>query len=516
MKQVLRVLLNGFICSLCCSAASTVLALQTPDKPANDNIDTYANRLTIDLGSKADGTYRLRLPLDVYRGVAYGDLRDVRVFNARGERTPYAMTREPDRATASATTTTTTLAFFPLTESEAPPAAGAGNVALSLRMHADGTLISLNAAPLPSGTAKAEARTTGYIVDASRLAAKSLPLNALQLDWVRRPESQSGRVRVEVSNDLNHWRTVVAGVPLVDLQYKGERLSESRVALPGVTEKYLRLTWEKAAFLLNSVEAETVTHLARRVRQTSIVNGRAGEKPGEYLFDFGARISITGLRLVLPDVNTIAPTTLLAYGARMERQRGGQMLKVPTWLPAADATFYRLMRDGVEIVSPAVAVAATTGTAEWLARVDARAGGIGSGMPSLEATWQPHDIVFVAHGEAPFTLAFGKRDALNAALTLPSVMPGYKLDDELQLPQATLRGVAAPATTPDSNNRNAPAIVAPAPAPPAGQTTKIVLWLALIVGVLLLSAMALRLGRGDGHNVDQASDDGKSCEDYKK
>ena len=39
--------------------------------------------------------------------------------------------------------------------------------------------------------------------------------------------------------------------------------------------------------------------------------------------------------------------------------------------------------------------------------IDQQGGGIGSGLPDIDMAWQSRQLVFVARGEAPYTLAWG-------------------------------------------------------------------------------------------------------------
>lgn len=484
------------------------------DKP--DTPDLYANKVAIDLGASKDGMYRLRLPIDVYRGLAHGDLRDVRVFNAKGERVPFALTREADRITEARTRTK--LPMFPLTDSPAAASgtttSTTGGVAISVKIQPDGTLISLNA-PTAAAAKDDSPNVLGYIVDASALVAKNEPVRALQLDWVRNANTQSVSVRVESSNDLNAWRSLTSNAQLLDLTFNGEKLSQTRVELAATADKYLRITFGKPNVVLNSVESEAITSATQRMQESFVINGSKGEADNEYVFDTRARLTPTQLRLVLPDNNTLAPTQLFARGMVTERRAGGRVETVPGWLPVTGATFYRLTRDGAELVSPAANVSSANafGVREWMARVDARGGGLGSGIPQLEVTWQPDDLVFVARGDAPFTLAFGRNDAPRASLNVAELIPGYQSQKEFQLPQARLNigGSANANANANATSAAASSTIAPPTAPkPASDVKKFALWAILIIGVLLMAWMAMRLGKDEKTDSAETATDSRS------
>ncbi len=465
--------------------------LQAADeKIPSDAPQDYANKLTIESSGTmaAQGMARIKLPLAVYRGVANADLRDVRVFNAKGERVPFALTTEPDRSVAARTLVA--LPIFPEFENSGASAV-AGGVSLTVKLQADGTLVSLNSAP----KAATSRRIKAYLVDASQMKT---PISALNVDWQKNANAETGRVTIEASSDFKNWRIVARHQPLIDMAFNGETLTQKRVEFtPPIstpTDKYLRLTWAGEAFTLTKLEAESVANNIERVTETVTVNGVAGNKAGEYEFDIGARLPIERVRLLLPDANSLAPTQLFVKATMQERKPSGKIENIVIWQPVTSATFYRLTRDGVEIISPPVSVANANarGANSWKASIDARGGGIGSGLPKLEVTWQPQHLVFTARGDAPFTLAFGRADAKAANFAINDLLPGYTARAEFQLPLVNLQ------TTGD-----VPVVAPPTKISNDTDWKKIALWAVLVIGVALMAWMAMRLGRDVGSSSEK-------------
>jgi hypothetical protein len=155
------------------------------------------------------------------------------------------------------------------------------------------------------------------------------------------------------------------------------------------------------------------------------------------------------------------------------------------WLPVASTIAYRIVRDGKEVTSPDLPVTPNA-SPSWRIVVDPASGGLGAPLPELDVSWAARNLVFLARGAGPYTLAFGKKEASAAALPLTSLFPGYRDQGESKLPPAIVGDLR----------------LAPPPGPSllpsfvADQDPKRVgLWGALIVGVLLLAAMAWRLSR---------------------
>jgi hypothetical protein len=110
--------------------------------------------------------------------------------------------------------------------------------------------------------------------------------------------------------------------------------------------------------------------------------------------------------------------------------------------------------------------------------------------------FEPVQLVFVASGSGPFTLAAGlagSDGALNAYLPLPSLVPGYQPRQEDSLPLARLAADAAPESVQASPP--APTTVQAGAASEGTPTRTLVLWGVLLAGVLLLGGMAWALVR---------------------
>jgi hypothetical protein len=452
--------------------AGSVAFAADADRPSN-----FAYGTPLDIDGK-EALYEVVLPAAVYRGVARADLGDVRVFNAKGDTVPYAW--RPRRTSGPEPVTPVELTLFPLKAE-----AGAGVDGVSIRVHrgADGrTSIDVKSS---GGRAGAEKRTVGYFVD---LSAFDHPLRALELDWQEVPDGYAGKLRVDASDDLGSWRTLVAQAPLVNLEMAGQRLQHRRIELPQQKAKYLRLSWvahdsvRPAPPELTSARGELVEKAPEAAREWMSAESRKGEKAGDYLFDLRGHYPLDRVRLHLPEVNTVAQVELLA------RSRAEQ-----PWRPVARGVVYRLRRGESEITSPDMTFAVTT-ERQWLLRVDPRGGGIGSGLPRLEAGWVPHTLVFAARGEAPFQLAYGSHGAGPGGHAIETLIPGYNDKSGARLraakagPQQTVNVASAQALEQQELGG-------------VSQLKERIdwkrwsLWGVLVLGVLVLGAMAWRLTR---------------------
>jgi hypothetical protein len=452
MRHILSAILLGL----------ALLPLAAPAATPTEHLTDFATGIALETPG-AQPFYRVELPLAVY-AQARADLGDLRVFNVAGEAVPYGLTLQAPAASLIAKLAS--LPFFPVRGST--PAA-IDQIDLDIRQSRDGRLIALRS----TGNAANESRIVAYLFD---LSALEQPLQALRLDWPASAEGYSGEVRVEASDDLRHWRAV-ADATLLDIRFAGQRLQQKRIALERGQPRYLRLTTATALPELSRAEAELLsgTTPASPALRWHEVTARPGEAPGDYVVDLGARLTVTQARILLPQPNTVAPLELLVRERRKDE-----------WRPVARTNAYRIFNAGSEATSPALDLDPQAGR-YWLLRVDPRAGSLGSGMPILRLGWTPAQLVFLARGTPPFTLAFGQRSASGQQLPLESLLPGYRAGAEAALPVAAA---------------GMPRALGGHDAPPAGQEDhpptdwkRWLLWGILLAGVGLLALMARTLLR---------------------
>jgi hypothetical protein len=414
--------------------------------------------------------YTVRLPAAVYAGIERSDLGDLRVLNAHGEAVPYAFL--PRESSGKAPLLAAAARLFPLYGRESQ---GVEGVKLDVVRGAGGTVIRLAEAP----QAKAAGRKLlGYVADAGEDAR---PIEALELDW-RAAAGFNGSAKVEASDDLARWHTLVADAPILELAHAGERLERRRIELRGHKARYLRLAFAGVpeGFELRRVRMERRGERAEPEREWKRLEAAQTNAAGEYRFEAGGRYPADRLRLDLPQQNTVARVQILS------RDGDDQ-----PWRHRASATVYRLQRDGATVTSPEVQVPAFADR-HWLVKADSRGGGLGAGAVALELGWTPHELVFAARGAAPFTLAFGERRMRPEALSVSSVVPGYEAGKPLAA-QAAQVGAVEPARAQAAFLSDPLGWLRATMSGGRGKTW--LLWLVLGAGVLAVAWMALRLLR---------------------
>jgi len=433
---------------------------------ADSALAAYAHRIELSTTPGA-ATYRVELPMAVHQGATRADLADLKVFNAAGEPVPFAFAAD---ATPLPVLVRQAMPLFPLHVQGA--AGSAARLDLQIRQNADGTLVRLTA---PARASASTSMLQGYLIDAG---ADRRAIQTIELGWAQAGQAINTTVNLDASEDLKHWRRMVAGAPLVDLSFAGQRLRQGEIRLERLQTRYLRLDFGGPPVEVSTVHAVLAPQVPEPPRRTIEVPGNASaERPLEYQFDLGAPVRTERIAFVLPQPNTVAPAELLA--------REGENA---AWRSVATTVLYRLAGASGEIASPPLSIAPTAAR-YWLLRVNPASGGIGAGAPRIQAAHSPRHLVFVARGPGPFMLAYGQRErageksrVVARALPLASLMPDYRPGAEWALP-------AAQPGTPVLNN----------PAALESRWTdrldlrQLGLWAVLLGAVVVLALMAWRL-----------------------
>lgn len=444
-----------------------VLLLAPVLSVAAEQPQDFAFGLPIEVDGR-EALYEVEIPASVYQGTARADLGDLRVFNADGEPVPFALEpRPPQRAQ---TPQPLVVQYFPLYGEQPADLEG---LRLKVEKSGTGTVVSVKS---DGGQPVAKRRLLAYLID---LSALKQPYEALELDWRQSSASYATNVRIEASDDLKSWTTVVAQAPLVRVQHDGQRLEQRSVEFQPRTAKYLRLSWPASAKVDGQAAAEPLELTRASVRTGNVslepertwreVLPEAGEKPGEYLYDLGGQFPVERVRFSLPQQNTIARVEVLS---RPDPHRD--------WQFVTSGVIYRLMQQGHQVSSPDLPVATNT-SRYWLLRVDQKGGGLGSGLPRLNAGWVPQKLAFAARGKGPFQIAYGSSKVQPAAYPIETVVPGWRSDQQPKLAHAEL--------LPERLLGGAAALHRPF------NYRVFSLWGALVLGALLLGWMAWRLGK---------------------
>ena len=400
--------------------------------------------------------FRVVIPRDVYLVATQPGLDDLRVFNATGRPVPTSI--RPVAPPAAGKDEWIGVPVFPLYTTADVGLGTAAQVKIDRR----GAVVEV------SGSAASETLTS-YLVDASAIDAT---LGHLALEW-QAPADASflGHVRVEASDDLNRWRTLRSSAAIAQMRQGAFTISQGEIELPGVRAKYLRVWWPA------ELRAATVsTARVQPQRSTPVVEPQWESlapapipgSPGSAAYDTGGLFPIERLDIEFADATDAASVAIRSRAA------GSGDLRI-----RHRGLFYSLADSDIRLASKPAAIAPTVDR-YWTIETE-RDGGWGGRLPRLKVGWYPQELLFVARGEGPYTLAYGSGRAGRDDAPVDAVLANLDAESRQRIRQATLgephdlAGSAALAA-PRSWRREA-------------------LWAILVAAVLMLGVFALRLFR---------------------
>jgi len=432
--------------------------------------------------------YVLDVDAKARRLSAAAGLGDLRVRNGAGETMAFAWA-EPPQAAASSQRVTARLYKVPL-----PPAGAA-------------SATTIDAAPRQA-----------WIVDTQEADDDLLRLEL----GLERGTQGVYTLRIEASDDLQHWRTLQQDAQLVQLQAlpqvgaagplaslaERERLASTGIDLDDVPARYLRLTTAPRSAIPPLVSA-AVTRAAHRPApaplewSAPIASSRCETSSCDYALP--PNTPVAALQVQPSDIDTIGqvmvmgqvdanqrppPRRSLLRGSLHALRLKAQREAPPglAWDSAAVANVYWLSQpDGApDLHSPPLRLDG----ANWRVLRLETFGPItqlGHAAPTIRVASRQRQLVFVARGQAPFTLVRAPAGETSTAMSLAELMPGRAADAPLPAASAAIAPLAAPEPASAASSASVPAA---GPASRAGW-----LWAALLAGLALMGAMAWSLLR---------------------
>ncbi|HEY6621583.1 MAG TPA: DUF3999 domain-containing protein [Steroidobacteraceae bacterium] len=404
--------------------------------------------------------YRFALPLNVYQNTFREDLGDLRVFNAEGVVVPFSLSRPAAQSLIHKTPIA--VPMFPLHE--------------GARILIDGVHLTINSASSAvnlqtQNGIPVNAAVRQYLLDARGLDAT---LSAFQLGWPDGAPEYTGRLNVDVSDDLAIWHSLTTA-PIANLRANSQMLIEDRVEFTPTKAKFWRLSWLGMApnFELTNVLAEPAASLTEPDRASLDVSGVADPKnPREYTFDIGAHPPVSRVNVLLPDPNSVIDVEL-----------SSRLAASAPWRVIIHSGFYRLKTpDDAEQQNASLEVSPDTDR-YWRARI-LGAGNSPQSPLRLHIEWIPNEVTFLAQGHAPFLLTYGNASANRAEADLSH------LPESLEIAPATLGAAQVSGGTERL-------VAKPAPFP----RMRVALWSVLLLAVAVLAWMAYRIAKEPKNNA---------------
>ena len=441
--------MRGVLTALTLVVASGTVAAQTGPRDFARGIEVRT-----DAGG---AIFRVTLPRDVYLVATQPGLDDLRVFNASGTPVPTSV-----RQVAPAPPGTDEWVSVPVFPLSTRTATGLGTAA-QVKIDRQGAIVEV------SGNAASGETLLSYLVDAS---AVDQALGGIALDW-QAPADASflAHVRVEGSDDLNRWRTLQSSAAIAQMRQGSFTISQSAIDLSGARAKYLRVWWP--------MELRTATLVTARVRPQPgtppveplwefLTPMPVSGSPGVASYDTGGRFPVERIDVEFADATDAASITVRSRADSSDDLRARH-----------SGLFYSLAESDTRLTSAPAAVARTVDR-YWTIETE-RDGGWGGRPPRLKVGWYPQELLFVARGDGPYTLAYGSGHVGRDDAPIDAVLANLDEGSRQRIREATLGmpydlGGEEVLAAPRSWRRE-------------------VLWAVLIGAVLVLGVFAMRLFR---------------------
>jgi hypothetical protein len=278
------------------------------------------------------------------------------------------------------------------------------------------------------------------------------------------------RLRIETSDDLSSWQTLVADVTVARLTSAGHEVGIDAFDLPKRKTRYLRIQQieGRSALPIDRVEVRHRRSELPERRWRSLTGNRV---EGGWEFASGGWFPVDRLKLKDADSSNFLVTV----------QVYSRMDDTDAWRDRGLNTFYRSRIGGVIVESAALAI--DDGDRFWRLEFE----GESLGEPQLETGWLPDEVVFLKQGPAPYVLAYGQAGVQARQWPLTELLRQLNGNAPLDLADVPFARVA------DAQMLGGPDRLLEAE--PGIDWRTIVLWTVLVLGVLAVAAMAYRLLR---------------------
>jgi len=424
--------------------------------------DSFAYSATL-----SDANTSLRqfdLPVTLYHKIKRKDYGDLRIFNADGQIVPHQFSQAKKQDSIQKKS----LVFFPFSKQQANHP---DNIQVVINQKKNQRHnqqnITINQSIASDNANKSNQYQ--YIIENS---ATTTALCKLKLEWTQPKSSMVIGLKLESSATLKNWKTLSRKLNISKLDYAGSKLINNEISFPCTTQKYLRLTWLKSNqhIQLNHILGIYSKNAQQAIQTASLgkpVYDNVYESHGSWLFEKNSIASISQMEMIAPQDGLLYKGALYSRDNNKAEWRFRQQIK-QFKLNLGDS---KLQSSPIEMIA--------NNDRYWKLDLANEGRFSQDQFPEIRVSWTAKQVIFMAQGKSPFELAFGN----------PSIKPAHNNDlnsliqslkqtdsniDKVKLEQITNSGIDFKTKT-------------------HFPWKKIILWLVLIIGTLLMAFMAFRL-----------------------
>ena len=429
-------------------------------------LDDYANGIEL-VTEKQASIYKISLPEKVYRQITKTNMSDVRVFNQAHEAVPHIIKQQKNNAE---TIEVLELPFFPLPSDEVSLL----NNKLDVTVSSEGKVIRI----LSTENVDSENNVTKYyLIDVSHI---DYSIDSIDFKISGNTSAYAKNIKLESSDDLNYWTPLVRQATLTNLEYGNYKLQKMRVELPNKKIKYLRFSWldEVNGLFIDSIKANFNKHNKsnKKIWATATLVSKDIEQ-SVYEFDTDGLFNIEQIDVELSQNNSLIDVVVQS-----------RFDKDSDWINRFSGVFYKLYFNDTQITREPVNVHSVKHR-YWRLKLQTT-DGIGNAEPSLKYAWRANELYFLARGHGPFILAYGNANVTKKTQASNKLLEIINNKSHNQMVSLAVAGQ-------EIQLKGDLALVEDKELP----WQRILLWLVLIIGVLVIAVMAFRLVKQMGMNT---------------
>src|SRR6188768_3619193 len=212
-----------------CRAAALIVAVPITAFAAAPHLDDYAQGVRVDAYSGRP-LAEVLLPDEVYQRITREDLGDIRVFNADGMTVPHAFCTAPIRTEPVVSRDT-----LPVFELQGPGKDSTDCTRVEVQT-SGGTQVRVQ--EREGSDHDAATQTWAHVIDARSITDE---LRSIEFDWTSPDSASQAQVRIEASEDLDRWHTVIDHTTLLRVTQGDQQLQRKVIEVSPGHYDYLRV-----------------------------------------------------------------------------------------------------------------------------------------------------------------------------------------------------------------------------------------------------------------------------------
>lgn len=367
------------------------------------------------IGSGKQSIRQFELPYEVLHAVQQQDYSDIRIVNDQNQVVPFSVTVVKPKVQQH--TNEHDLDFFTLPRNSQQHA--------RLQIEIDRYIRYFN---FSTGATNKDKHS--YIIIKNFYSEQGL--NKLKLVWKQFEPGFSLKLKLEQSDDLEHWKVIKQQSTLYKLKQSSTQLIKDSIYLSRKSyANYLRLSFTNRTDFLYAVKK--IKGYSDQQNQAEFKNWKSqvlkqGEMENEWLFSTDSIIPVAQIAFEIPQTGLLYQGTLfsksnLVSGRKAARNRTQfkkevkKILQYPhrykskpnaRWQYRQTFTQYRLLTESGEINAQSMSMSNPIKDRNWRIVLKQPLTLLPEQVPKIKIAWYPVVVTFLAQGDESYRLQFGR------------------------------------------------------------------------------------------------------------